>query len=107
MKTILASLAALAALAAAASPAAADPGAETLRLVERVSYADLDLSREADAKRLLGRLRRAAADVCERGDVSLARLAQARSCREGALAIAIAELQAPLVARAYYGVAAG
>ena len=106
MKTTLASLIALAALGAVAAPAAA-AAAEQVRLVERVSYADLDLSHEADAQRLLNRLRRAAASVCESGDVSLARQAQARSCRQSAIAIAVAKLQAPLVARAFYGAAAG
>jgi UrcA family protein len=107
MKTIFASLIALAALGALAAPAAAAPAGEAFHLVQRVSYADLDLSKEADAQRLLNRLRRAAADVCESGDISLARQAQSRACRQSAMAMAVAELQAPLVAQAYYGATAG
>ena len=101
MKKVFASLVALAALGAMAAPAAAAPAAEKIRLVEHVSYADLDLSRDADAQRLLTRLRRAAADVCENGDLRLARQAQARSCRHAAIKHAVAELEAPLVAQAF------
>jgi len=107
MKTIFASVVTLTLFGALAAPAAAAPTAEQVRLVERVSYADLDLSKEADAQRLVNRLRRAAADVCENGDISLARQSQARACRQSAMAMAVAELQAPLGAQAFYGPAAG
>ena len=101
MMRSLACLTALAAVAAAASPAAAGAGDE-VRLTAPVSYADLDLSQAADARLLANRLRRAAAELCETADITVARQTQARACRQAALRRAVHELQAPLVAAALH-----
>jgi UrcA family protein len=63
-----------------------------------VHYADLDLSRPADAAVLYGRIERAASYVC--GPIStgdLTRFARFRQCKTAALNRALAEVHSPLV----------
>lgn len=100
-----------AALAAAAQPALA----ETDETQVSVSYADLDLSREADAQIMLDRLEAAAREACG-GDTRYRRehrlsRNQARrefeGCVSTALRGAVADLDAPQVRRAYAATAAG
>lgn len=74
----------------------------------RVYYADLDLSTQRGARVMLQRLDNAARDVCGgdwRGSNSrIARAAEAEQidvCRDQAMRTALAELNAPEVARAY------
>ncbi len=59
-----------------------------------VKFGDLDLTRPAGAQELYRRLRNAARNVCESYD----RLGYDRSCVEAAVARAIAEVGAPLLA---------
>jgi UrcA family protein len=60
---------------------------------ERVSYADLNLNKSADAQTLYARLRRAAENVC--GDLrrkSLQEMVVERECKESALERAVNEV---------------
>lgn len=102
MFNLSAALAAVAATAATVSfsvPAeAAEPGVRT-RLV---SYADLDLGREADRTVLDGRIRRAAAFVCGPMGRELSPMLQVMACRTDAVADAEARM-AIVVAQAQTG----
>src|SRR6185437_5064080 len=100
------SLAVGAAIAASAVPAGAaqapaDPAAPSVA----VRTGDLDLSRAADAKILLGRLRQAAAETCG-GAPSLGDLPAReayRACMAATMDNAVAGLHAPVVTALYQG----
>ena len=68
-----------------------------------VGYSDLDLSSQAGARVLIGRIGMAASQVC--GGVpdirDLGRLALYRSCRQKAMADAVARVGSPAVNAAY------
>jgi UrcA family protein len=69
-----------------------------------VQYADLDLSRTEDAAALLSRLRYATTRACEAELVTQPSSAERRAfrtCRDGALARAVAALGAPELTRLY------
>ncbi|WP_129643136.1 UrcA family protein [Peristeroidobacter agariperforans] len=75
---------------------------------ERVTYADLDLSRQADAQVLLGRIKKAAYRACG-GDprrhptytLTPRRTEMAfKDCREDAIARAIGSIDAPVLSQA-------
>ena len=75
---------------------------------ERVTYADLDLSRQADARILLGRIKKAAFRACG-GDprrhptytLMPRRTEMAfKDCREDAIARAIGSIDAPVLSQA-------
>ena len=88
-------------VAQAAQPLAADPDAPAVM----VRTSDLDLSRTADARVLLGRVRQAADDVCG-GAPSLGDLAAQgayRVCMRATMDNAIAKLHAPVVTALYQG----
>jgi UrcA family protein len=79
-------------------PVAAHAGeGEVSKRTTVVSYADLDPSREADARVLLRRLGHASARVC-RGDERVETTAT-RRCREAAVADAVRSIRAPLLSR--------
>ncbi len=64
-----------------------------------VRYSDLDLSRPEDARRLYGRIRRAAHAVCEAYQSADLQRAQAyRQCMDKAVADAVAKVQSAQVA---------
>jgi UrcA family protein len=103
--------AAAAVLLFAVNPAAHawQPSSQTqLVRTERVTYADLDLSRQADAQILLGRIKKAAYRACG-GDprrhpsyTLLSRRVEMayKDCREDAIARAIDSIDAPVLAQA-------
>jgi UrcA family protein len=100
------SLVAACALAAALTPAAY---AETITTEVRVTYGDLNLDNAEDASVLLGRLERAARRACG-GHASFdpnydmaprATEERYRSCYKSALERAVAQFDAPNLARAY------
>lgn len=86
-----------------AAPALAQPqNDDAAARAVPVSYADLDLSQEADAQTLLRRLRQAANAACEShlAASSNARLTRAiAQCREDALTYAVARLDHPELTR--------
>ncbi len=95
----LAASVAVGGVAQAAQPPAADPDAPAVV----VRTGDLDLSRTADARILLGRVREAAAEVCG-GAPSLGDLAAQdayRACMRSTMDSAIAKLHAPVVTALY------
>lgn len=84
------------------------PPEKQLVRTERVTYADLDLSRQADAQILLGRIKKAAFRACG-GDprrhpayTLLPRRTEMafKDCREDAIARAIDSIDAPVLAQA-------
>ena len=96
----------------------ADPGMEVdagwrsgdLEVRRRaVNFADLNLSREAGVKELYRRIRAAANSVCAlSGDTrDLARFAPWRTCRETAIANAVAEIHHPLLSAHHMRLVAG
>jgi UrcA family protein len=63
-----------------------------------VHYSDLDLARTEDARRLYGRILRAASAVCDTfRSPDLQRAQIYRECRDKAVASAVAKLQSPQV----------
>ncbi|HEX3363790.1 UrcA family protein [Phenylobacterium sp.] len=99
--TVLAALMLSTSAIAFAAPAAdfSDPPA---RMV--VSYADLDLHRQADAQKLLARLTRAASTVCEgqrEGRRELKAEQAYRACRDTALQTSVASIGSPRLNTAY------
>ena len=88
--------------ATAADAATADPWGV------RVAYADLNLSRAADARVLYQRLRGAAARVCnEVPTYDLVRSAGYRRCFQAALDRAVAEVHAPALSLIHHGAQSG
>ncbi len=87
------------------------PSAEKTELVGRVpvSFADLDLQQEADARILLGRLEKAARKACGGSprfyrdyDAMHRHIAKVfHECQENAIARAVADLHAPAVSRLF------
>jgi UrcA family protein len=60
----------------------------------KVSYAGLNLSNNQDVEELYERIRRAARSVCDRGQVlTLRNMMEARECRAGAIANAVAQIR--------------
>lgn len=87
-------LAALACLMGAAQVlAAASPQTRSVSL----SYADLDLTRQADAATLYHRIHEAAREVCVYEDPRLALLPYANRCNRSAIARAVASVNNPLL----------
>ena len=72
---------------------------------QKVSYADLDLSSQQGAARLMQRLKSAADQVCggEPTTWELARSRWFRGCRHDAIARAVQQLGSPLVASQFQG----
>jgi UrcA family protein len=103
MKTLLSCLAALVA-AGALLPAAAHAAEEieTTRRDALVLYGDLDLSREADARQLLGRIGRAGTKVCRfEGEKVINR--EVARCRREAISRAVSDVRAPTLTAVYRG----
>ena len=63
----------------------------------RVSYADLRLEREADARTLLRRITVGATRVCGGPDISLARKRALLACRDEAVAGAVRKVGSPML----------
>jgi UrcA family protein len=103
MKTILSCLAAVAA-AGTLLPAAAHAGTE-IEMTRRdvlVPYGDLDLSREAGARELLGRIGRASTKVCRiDGEKGISK--EALRCRREAMSKAVKDVHAPTLTALYQG----
>lgn len=95
----IAALAVSGALFASAVPAWAGP--VTRQIV--VPYSDLNLSREAGARALIGRIEFAATRVCggkpAMGDLQA--LAAFRACKEAAVNRALSDIHHPMVERLY------
>jgi UrcA family protein len=102
---VIAAVLAAAPLAATAETVAADPnkGAVSVRL--RVPRADLDLSSMAGVRTMLQRLQSAASRACggppEPGPAMLSKSRAWDACRARSLGVAVAQLDAPQVSRAY------
>ena len=80
---------------------AAVPGDNDVRSVV-VQYRDLDLSRPTDARRLYGRITRAARRACDNyPDSELALLAIYKSCMRKAITNAVAEVKSPQLTTVY------
>ncbi|MBL8551066.1 MAG: UrcA family protein [Hyphomonadaceae bacterium] len=96
-QALIAGAFALAAIAAFATPASADTPRD--RRAEIVRTADLDLTAEAGAAALEGRIRAAARRVCHRPDApgDLVHWQRYRTCMQRTLAKAVAKIDAPLV----------
>jgi UrcA family protein len=105
-KTVIASFALAAALSAgwAGQASASTTTVEGFKS-QKVSYGDLDISRDRDAKQLVWRIRRAAADVCSiSGDTGMDRLTRSyQRCVRTASAKAVAGLNSPMVTAAAEG----
>jgi UrcA family protein len=88
----------VATLVAHPQPAAASVGFDE-PLSKKVSFRDLDLTREADAKILISRINRAARYVCTGGDGvrNYYMRSSVRSCMQVASSHAIATVDSPLV----------
>ncbi|MFZ4121407.1 MAG: UrcA family protein [Caulobacterales bacterium] len=98
----LTALAAAATLTAFALPAAAETTFETRSI--SVSYADLDLSSQRDASRMLVRLDRAAARACGadyHGRTTLEQRRDAQACQRETLERAVASLNSSQLASAF------
>lgn len=97
----------VAALLATATLAQAQP--DRVRQDIQVRYDDLNLANERDASVMLGRIERAAERVCSHSPYLRTPdrptlgylLKDAHTCREQAVAEAVASLRAPLVTRLY------
>ena len=103
-KTAITGLAIVTALAfAGAGQASANTGGGTKS--QRVSYAGLDLSQSHDAKVLVGRIQRAASQVCRiDNDSGIDRLSRGyRDCVRMASTNAVSDLNSPMVTAAYQG----
>jgi UrcA family protein len=84
------------------APAARSAGQEVKS--EAVSYSDLNPSTDDGAKALLGRIRRAAKHVCSPAPSHNANVRDTndyRSCRHGAVSVAVQDLNNPTVSRLY------
>jgi len=102
-KTALALVAITAAGGLIAGPAFAVDAGERASI--RVQYADLDLARDPGVNSLYARLRRAAADVCERpGSRDLKSRALEAQCRDQALDEAVARVHNPRLKARHAGV---
>jgi UrcA family protein len=100
IRTLIAAAAVAASAFALSAPAYADTAPTA-----RVSYADLDLSRESDAQAMYARLQQAARDVCApvgHGRRGLAARAAVRECRADVVAQSVSSLNAPLVTAFFY-----
>jgi len=74
----------------------------------RVSYSDLDLSKDAGIERLYARLRSAADEACGRVDIrELAALGRQRLCARDALDRAVEDAHSPRLTARHKGGAAG
>jgi UrcA family protein len=96
-------LAATVLLTGIATQASAAPDPEVKSA--RVSYAGLNLSNESDARILLQRIRRAAAQVCSGGSESVLQSTSRnyRSCVRYATGNAVSDLHSPMVTALYTG----
>lgn len=94
-------------LAASAGAALASPRAEVDQPPPSmsVSYAGLDLHREADARKLLARLATASRAVCEgfRDGRGVDGVTAYRTCRDNALRTSVASIGSPQLYAAYAG----
>ncbi|MDQ0463927.1 UrcA family protein [Caulobacter ginsengisoli] len=90
-KTLI--LAAMAAAALIAPAAQAASAADGKTLMERVSYADLDLSKAGDARVLLHRIR-------QTGETAIEAIERFDECYNGATASAVAAVGAPSLTEA-------
>ena len=96
--TAFALIAACVAVSAAGSAHAAAAGAPTVK----VRYADLNLATEQGSLALYGRIVAAAQQVCTPEDIrDLHAVADARSCRAQAIALAVRDVHSPMLASVY------
>ena len=93
-------LAAALTLGLADQTAAAEPQREW---ETRVSYADLRIEREADARTLLRRITRAADRVCGEPDISIGRKNAVRACRDEAVEGAVRKVRSPMLTAVHSG----
>lgn len=72
---------------------------------QTVGYADLDLTSEAGAQTMIGRIERAARNVCfsQAGPMPLMSRRAQRACRTTTMTNAVDMLGAPMVTAMYYG----
>jgi UrcA family protein len=80
---------------AAAAAAAAAATVETVETRVTVSWADLRLEREGDARRLLIRIDRAAAALCGGREIRLRLRRVMQACRDEAVADAVRRVDSP------------
>jgi UrcA family protein len=83
-----------------ASTALAAPSPQGQPVMRRVSYADLDLNRPADAQILLHRIRKAAADLCQTGDNRIEAIENFQTCFGRSVSDAVMTVGAPQVRQA-------
>ena len=69
----------------------------------RVSYADLRIEREADARALLRRISITASRVCGGPDISLGRKKALQACRDEAVADAVRKVRSPMLTAVHSG----
>ena len=98
--TCVISLAGALTLGLADQTAAAEPQPEWQATV---SYADLRIEREADARVLLRRITLSADRVCGGPDISLGRKKALRACRDEAIAGAVRKVGSPMLAAVHSG----
>jgi UrcA family protein len=102
-KTTITTLALAAALVSAlAGQASANAPSNPEMRSQKVSYADLNLSREKDTETLLRRIRRAAMSVCSGGDSRLDQISDNyHACVRTASYKAVASLHQPMITATY------
>ncbi len=88
---------------AATAPASAEQRVRINKVA--VPYGDLDLTRVEGVKTLTFRLNRAVDQVCGRGatSASMSIRRQVQACREQAIDVAVASINAPLLTALYEG----
>ena len=99
MLVSLITAAALAAASAHGVQPVAEPSTGETRWQLQVESRDLDLEREADAREMVVRLRRASIKVCAK-QVPMEVSRDYHGCRRATLGLAVERLNAPLVSRA-------
>ena len=78
--------------------------AEPLRAPEaRVSFADLRIEREADARTLLRRIRLSATRLCGGPEAGLWRMRALQACRDEAVADAVRKVRSPMLTAVHSG----
>jgi UrcA family protein len=103
LRTIMFAIASACALAAFSAPASASTFEDSYVSHERVSYADLDLSTQKGADRLLHRIRTAAKHVCRGPGVMPATMSrEVRKCMTDATDAAVASLNNDIVLALYF-----
>lgn len=103
--TTFAAAAAFAVSALAFTPASAAETDTITMMHATISYADLDLNTEHDARTMLHRINRAARDVCrsDAGSSSIAARYNTRACMREAAMQTVMQLNHPMVSAMYEG----